>query len=164
MPLHEDSDSVVSGRGDGVVDDDVDDEVDDEVDDDRIAEAINIDSPQRDDCRVENQNQESQEQKDPESKGNDQHEEGSGVEGVRSSRQTSKPPPQYNPSTGGSYIQALRKKEKVHNIRITDILGSRTAEYSLDTGKVIARNIHNCEMRLLGKRRLMRRNICSRKD
>ena len=33
MPLHEDSDSVVSGRGDGVVDDDVDDEVGEEVDD-----------------------------------------------------------------------------------------------------------------------------------
>ena len=30
MPLHEDSDSVVSGRGDGVVDDEADDEVDDQ--------------------------------------------------------------------------------------------------------------------------------------
>ena len=39
MPLHEDSDSVVSGRGDGVVDDDVDDEVDEEVDDEVDAEV-----------------------------------------------------------------------------------------------------------------------------
>ena len=51
MPLHEDSDSVVSGRGEGVVDDEVycevdnefydevDDEVDEEVDDQQSSEC-----------------------------------------------------------------------------------------------------------------------------
>ena len=39
MPLHEDSDSVVSGRGDGVVDDEVEDEVDDEVDEQQSPEC-----------------------------------------------------------------------------------------------------------------------------
>ena len=39
MPLHEDSDSVVSGRGEGVVDDEVDCEVDEEVDDQQSSEC-----------------------------------------------------------------------------------------------------------------------------
>ena len=62
---------------------------------------------------------------------------------MRSSRRNIRPPQQYNPTTGGSYLQALKKTERIHNIRINDILGSRTAEYGLDTGKVIARNIHH---------------------
>ena len=51
MPLHEDSDSVVSGRGDGVVDEEVDDEVDEEVDDEVDAEVDDeVDDQQSSGC------------------------------------------------------------------------------------------------------------------
>ena len=45
-----------------------------------------------------------------------------------------------------SYAQAVREvasKEFVHNLRVNDISGTRNLEYSLDTGKVIARMIHD---------------------
>lgn len=59
------------------------------------------------------------------------------------SSRSSNPPPKYNPSTGGSYLQALRRIEKVHNLQVNDILGCRAEEYSLDTGKVISRYIYH---------------------
>ena len=100
------------------------------------VEAINVDGPRGDDCCVESQSDSEPKEKNP-------HEKESEVEGVRSSKRNVRPPQQYNPTTGGSYLQALKKTERIHNIRINDILGSRTAEYGLDTGKVIARNIHH---------------------
>ena len=51
MPLHEDSDSVVSGRGDDVVDEEVDDEVDVEIDNEADDEADGkVDEQQSPEC------------------------------------------------------------------------------------------------------------------
>lgn len=103
-------------------------EIDKDMDYGRISEAIDDESPRRADCSVDDQEKESQEEKEPEPKGEHQPERESWAEGVRSSRRTSRPPTQHNPSTGELYIQALRRKEKVHNLKINDMLGSRTAE------------------------------------
>ena len=48
-------------------------------------------------------------------------------------------------------MQALNRKERVHNLRINDILGSQTAEYNLDTSKVITRTIHYLQNEIVRK-------------
>ena len=127
-------------------DNDDDDDLDDDVDEGRVADATDEGSPRRVDCNVENPNLENDNQEDNElepEKIISEKSEDEPNQGVRKSGRSTKKPAQYNPSTGGTYLQTLERKEKIHNLRVNDIFGDRKAEYSRETGKVIARHIHH---------------------